>query len=148
MLQITTQLADWAVALHLALGAAIWALVVGSVFVGYFAARTTAGTTEPADFSPGAGRPIESDSTLRERVGAYIALTKPRIIELLLVTTVPAMVLAARGMPRLDLVVWTLVGGSLAAGAANAINCYLDRDIDLLMTRTRRRPLPGAPGRS
>ena len=71
-----------------------------------------------------------------------MALTKPRIIELLLVTTLPAMFLAARGLPRLDLMLWTLVGGSLAAGAANAINCYLDRDIDLLMTRTRRRPLP------
>jgi heme o synthase len=73
---------------------------------------------------------------------AYIALTKPRIIELLLVTTLPAMILAQRGLPRLDLIAWTLIGGSLAAGAANAINCYLDRDIDQLMTRTRRRPLP------
>ena len=75
-------------------------------------------------------------------MNAYVALTKPRIIELLLVTTVPAMVLAARGIPPLDLVFWTLVGGTMAAGAANAINCYIDRDIDLLMTRTRRRPLP------
>ena len=73
---------------------------------------------------------------------AYIALTKPRIIELLLVTTVPAMILAAKGMPPLSLVLWTLIGGSLAAGSANAINCYLDRDIDGLMARTRRRPLP------
>jgi protoheme IX farnesyltransferase len=79
---------------------------------------------------------------MRERVSAYIALTKPRIIELLLVTTVPAMFLAARGVPPLDLVFWTLIGGTLAAGAANAINCYIDRDIDELMTRTRRRPLP------
>jgi protoheme IX farnesyltransferase len=69
-------------------------------------------------------------------------LTKPRIIELLLVTTVPAMVLAQRGVPSVALMFWTLVGGSLAAGSANAINCYLDRDIDLLMARTRRRPLP------
>jgi protoheme IX farnesyltransferase len=75
-------------------------------------------------------------------VRAYIALTKPRIIELLLVTTVPAMVLAQRGVPSVGLIFWTLVGGSLAAGSANAINCYLDRDIDLLMARTRRRPLP------
>jgi protoheme IX farnesyltransferase len=75
-------------------------------------------------------------------VRAYVALTKPRIIELLLVTTVPAMVLAQRGIPSLGLIFWTLVGGSLAAGSANAINCYLDRDIDLLMARTRRRPLP------
>jgi len=79
---------------------------------------------------------------------AYIALTKPRIIELLLVTTVPAMVLATREVPGIQighwawLTVWTLVGGTLAASSANAINCYLDRDIDELMVRTRRRPLP------
>jgi protoheme IX farnesyltransferase len=142
-LQITTQLAAWAVALHLALGAAIWALVVGGLFVGYFEARSAtavAGAAGAGDTETGS--PIDRPSSLRDRVGAYIALTKPRIIELLLVTTVPAMFLAARGVPRLDLVLWTLVGGSLAAGAANAINCYLDRDIDLLMTRTRRRPLP------
>jgi protoheme IX farnesyltransferase len=77
-----------------------------------------------------------------------VALTKPRIIELLLVTTVPAMVLATREVPGVQvghwawLAVWTLVGGTLAAGSANAINCYLDRDIDELMARTRRRPLP------
>jgi heme o synthase len=77
----------------------------------------------------------------RATVGAYVALTKPRIIELLLVTTVPAMVLAARGMPPLGLVLATLVGGSLAAGSANALNCWYDRDIDVVMKRTRRRPL-------
>lgn len=73
---------------------------------------------------------------------AYVALTKPRIVELLLVTTVPAMMLAAGGLPRLGLVAAVLVGGSLAAGAANALNCYLDRDIDQVMRRTSRRPLP------
>jgi len=73
---------------------------------------------------------------------AYLALTKPRIIELLLVTTVPAMVLAAGGPPPLGLTVAVLVGGALAAGAANALNCYLDRDIDQVMRRTARRPLP------
>jgi protoheme IX farnesyltransferase len=72
---------------------------------------------------------------------AYVALTKPRIVELLLVTTVPAMVLAARGLPPLGLVLATLVGGSLAAGSANALNCYLDRDIDAVMRRTAARPL-------
>ena len=86
--------------------------------------------------------------TRADTIRAYIALTKPRIIELLLVTTVPAMVLATRQVPGIQLgnwtwlVVWTMVGGTLAAGSANSINCYLDRDIDLLMTRTRRRPLP------
>ena len=142
-LQITTQLAAWAVALHLALGAAIWALVVGAVFVSYFAARMAeAGSGAVGEPDAESTRPTDPSVSLRDRVGAYVALTKPRIIELLLVTTVPAMFLAARGVPRLDLILWTLVGGSLAAGAANAINCYLDRDIDLLMTRTRRRPLP------
>jgi protoheme IX farnesyltransferase len=72
----------------------------------------------------------------------YLALTKPRIIELLLVTTVPAMIVAERGMPGLWLIVATLVGGSFAAGSANTINCYVDRDIDVRMHRTERRPLP------
>jgi heme o synthase len=81
-------------------------------------------------------------AVLRARVGAYVALTKPRIIELLLVTTVPAMMLAARGWPTWTLLLSTLVGGTLAAGAANVFNCYFDRDIDRLMHRTQKRPLP------
>jgi heme o synthase len=81
-------------------------------------------------------------TTLASKVAAYIALTKPRIIELLLVTTVPAMVVAEDGWPSTLLVLATLIGGSLAAGGANAINCYVDRDIDEIMPRTRRRPLP------
>ena len=74
-------------------------------------------------------------------IGGYIALTKPRIIELLLITTVPTMVVAADGWPDTWLVIATLIGGSLAAGGANAINMYVDRDIDALMERTRTRPL-------
>jgi protoheme IX farnesyltransferase len=73
--------------------------------------------------------------------GALVALTKPRIIELLLVTTVPTMLLAQHGLPSLRLVLVTLVGGTLAAGSANTINCYIDRDIDAVMKRTSRRPL-------
>jgi heme o synthase len=73
---------------------------------------------------------------------AYLALTKPRIVELLLVTTLPTMFLAAGGLPALSTLAVTLVGGALAAGAANALNCYLDRDIDQVMKRTARRPLP------
>ena len=76
------------------------------------------------------------------RVAAYLALTKPRIIELLVVTTVPAMVLAAGRWPGTWLVVATLIGGTLSAGGANALNCYFDRDIDGIMRRTARRPLP------
>jgi len=78
---------------------------------------------------------------LRDTVGRYVALTKPRIIELLLVTTLPVMVLAARGLPDLWTAAATLVGGTLAAGSANTINCFVDRDIDAVMSRTRRRPL-------
>ncbi len=73
---------------------------------------------------------------------AYVALTKPRIIELLLVTTVPAMMLAARGIPSPWLVLATLFGGTMAAGSANALNCVADADIDAVMKRTRSRPLP------
>jgi protoheme IX farnesyltransferase len=78
---------------------------------------------------------------VRATVGAYVALTKPRIIELLLVTTVPTMVLAARGWPGWQLTLVTLVGGTLAAGSANALNCWWDRDIDQVMHRTRKRPM-------
>jgi len=80
-------------------------------------------------------------SALKATVSGYVALTKPRIIELLLVTTLPAMVLAARGMPSPEVAVATLVGGAAAAGSANALNCYIDRDIDAVMRRTAHRPL-------
>ena len=78
--------------------------------------------------------------------GALVALTKPRIIELLLVTTVPTMLLAQRGLPSLMLVVVTVVGGTFAAGSANTFNCYIDRDIDAVMKRTSRRPLVNKQG--
>jgi protoheme IX farnesyltransferase len=80
-------------------------------------------------------------TSTRSRIGAYVSLTKPRIIELLLVTTVPVMFVAERGVPPLDLVLFTVLGGSLAAGGANAVNMVVDRDIDALMERTRNRPL-------
>jgi protoheme IX farnesyltransferase len=72
---------------------------------------------------------------------ALFLLTKPRIIELLLVTTLPTMLLAQRGLPSLGLIGVTLLGGALAAGSANTLNCYIDRDIDAIMKRTSRRPL-------
>ncbi|MEU0686443.1 heme o synthase [Streptomyces uncialis] len=78
---------------------------------------------------------------LRARVMAFVALTKPRIIELLLITTIPVMFLAQQGVPDLKLVLLTTIGGYLSAGGANALNMYIDRDIDALMERTAQRPL-------
>jgi heme o synthase len=85
------------------------------------------------------------------RVRAYVLLTKPRVIELLLVTTLPAMVLAAGKLPSFTLMGAVLVGGALAAGGANTINCWIERDRDRVMRRTRHRPLPAGlivPGRA
>ena len=90
--------------------------------------------TEPASEAPG-------QRGWGQTVAHYVALTKPRIIELLLVTTFPAMFLAGRGLPSLWLIVATLVGGTLSGAAANTLNCYLDRDIDKVMHRTENRPL-------
>ncbi|MEN9621187.1 MAG: polyprenyltransferase [Actinomycetota bacterium] len=79
--------------------------------------------------------------SIRRTISAYVALTKPRVIELLLVTTAPVMILAADGLPSIWLVLATLVGGALSAGSAGAFNMYIDRDIDRLMNRTQNRPL-------
>jgi len=94
----------------------------------------------PSRLAPG-GIAHGSRRTATSTVGHYIALTKPRIIELLLITTVPTMVVAEGGWPSTWLVIITLIGGTLAAGGANAINMYVDRDIDKLMERTKNRPL-------
>jgi len=92
--------------------------------------------------STGATAQVVEQATLRDVIGAYVGLTKPRVIELLLLTTVPVMFFAQRGVPPLGLVVATVVGGTLSAGSANALNCVYDRDIDEQMRRTRRRALP------
>ncbi len=89
-----------------------------------------------------AGDPGDGSAGIRDVLGAYVGLTKPRIIELLLLTTVPVMFLASRGVPDMWLVVATVAGGTLSAGSANALNCVYDRDIDQRMRRTRRRALP------
>ena len=89
--------------------------------------------------------PSEEDdrrATVKDVLAAYVGLTKPRVIELLLLTTVPVMFYAARGIPDLSLVLWTVLGGAMSAGAASAYNCVYDRDIDEQMRRTKRRALP------
>ncbi|GAB2967345.1 heme o synthase [Amycolatopsis acidiphila] len=90
---------------------------------------------------PGGEPPAGGLRRLRGRAAAYLALTKPQVIELLLVTTIPAMFLAARTIPSPWLIVATLVGGAMAAGSANTLNCVIDADIDKVMNRTKRRPL-------
>jgi heme o synthase len=90
-------------------------------------------STVPLDVRP---RPLLAT------LGAYLRLTKPRVIELLLVTAVPPMVLAQQGLPRLSLIAAVVIGGALAAGGANTINCWIERDRDQLMKRTHNRPLP------
>ena len=98
---------------------------------------------EPGDGSSGAAAGGASlKPTIKDVVAAYVGLTKPRVIELLLLTTVPVMFFAARGVPPLGLVVATVIGGALSAGSASAYNCVYDRDIDEQMRRTRRRALP------
>ena len=94
-------------------------------------------STPSGDPAPGGER-----ASFRDVVAAYVGLTKPRVIELLLLTTVPVMFFAARGIPPLGLVAATVVGGALSAGSASAFNCVYDRDIDEQMRRTRRRALP------
>jgi protoheme IX farnesyltransferase len=106
---------------------------------------TSSPATLAAEAGQSAGQPA-ARRTPRAVAGALVALTKPRIIELLLVTTVPTMLLAQRGLPSLRVVLATLIGGTLAAGSANTINCYIDRDIDAVMKRTSRRPLVNNQG--
>jgi protoheme IX farnesyltransferase len=132
---VWTKLRPWAVVLHVTFAVLVWATLValGAASRRYLAAA------EPEE---ALARTNGQRRSLRQTASAYVRLTKPRIIVLLLVTTVPAMMLAAGGLPSIGLVLATLAGGTVAAGSANAINCYLDRDIDELMRRTRRRPLP------
>ena len=86
--------------------------------------------------------PLLGSRPLNATIGSYVRLTKPRVIELLLVTAVPPMILAQHGMPALGLIAAVVIGGALAAGGANTINCWIERDRDQLMKRTHGRPLP------
>jgi protoheme IX farnesyltransferase len=128
---VLTGSAPWAVVLHLLLGSLLWVFAVALAVLAY---RRSGANWEP--------QPEVARGEFARVVGAYFRLTKPRIIELLLIATVPSMVVAAGGWPAPGLVAATLIGGALAAAAANAINCYFDRDIDALMPRTSGRPLP------
>ncbi|MFI6485403.1 heme o synthase [Nonomuraea sp. NPDC050663] len=98
-------------------------------------------TNRHATAPPGTGAPRQAPRSFGAVIGAYIALTKPRIIELLLITTLPVMFLASQGLPDWRLALSVMLFGTLSAGSANVLNCYVDRDIDVKMRRTRRRPL-------
>jgi protoheme IX farnesyltransferase len=120
---------------HLAVATIVWVLLVLAVLAGRALASATV-QQERAAVRGAMQRP------LGEVVRDYLVLTKPGVMVLLLVTTLCAMLVAAQGVPSLWTLFWTLVGGALASGGAGAINHYVDRDIDAIMTRTRRRPLP------
>ncbi|HEV3475354.1 MAG TPA: heme o synthase, partial [Actinomycetota bacterium] len=137
---VLTRLAPATVAGHLAGGTFAWAALI--------ALSVTLLRVTPSGAGPSAA---EHRTKRPETVAAYVQLMKPDIIVLLLITTLPAMVLAQGGIPSPWLMAATLIGGTLAAGGANAVNCYLDRDIDEVMARTRHRPLPARvidPGRA
>ncbi|MEI7605608.1 MAG: heme o synthase [Chloroflexota bacterium] len=129
-LQIVTKLAPWTQTLHVALATTIWLLTSAAAVTALLEARVGSGRSNTS----GGG-------SMRSSILAYVALTKPRIVELLLITTVPAMLLAARGMPSPLLIGAALIGGTLSAASANVFNCIVDADIDARMARTKSRPL-------
>jgi protoheme IX farnesyltransferase len=131
--------------LHVAGASAVWSMVVVLLAMTWHARRPELVGPVVADQgvgSSGESAVRASSSSPRETARAYIALTKPRVIVLLEITTLAAMLMAHRGLPPIGLIVFTLLGGALAAGGAGAINHYLDRDVDDLMGRTSSRPIP------
>jgi protoheme IX farnesyltransferase len=134
---VWTGRAPWTVVTHVVLSALIW----GSLVTLSTISKRLSGR-RPTVSPESNGHAATPKPPLRRTTAAYFQLTKPRIVLLLLITTVPAMVLAAGEVPSPLLVLATLLGGTLAAGGANAINQYYDRDIDEVMRRTRSRPLP------
>ena len=120
-------------AAHLGVAGVIWGLLIGAAVLDRMVALSYPfGTTAHAPTA----RPM------REIVNDYVEFTKPRIMVLLLITTLGGMLIAAAGWPSLDLILWTMIGGGMSAGGASALNHYIDRDIDGLMSRTSKRPLP------
>ncbi|MHB8618799.1 MAG: heme o synthase [Chloroflexota bacterium] len=154
--QVWLKVPPWIIAVHIGMAEAVWGSVVLLAVLAYRDRNAllllgTPGGSSGTVSGDGSGRPDSMSAgvdvpvgagTLRQTLGDYVALTKPEIIVLLLVTTVCAMFIASRSAPSPWLILWTTVGGALAAGGANALNCYVDHDIDELMTRTRRRPIP------
>jgi heme o synthase len=137
------------VAGHIALAEAVWGGLVVMTVLAYREKRAVtrdgSGSESFAMDVPMQEAPegeLVVAGTFRQTINDYVALTKPEIISLLLVTTVCTMFIATRDMPSPWLILWTTLGGALSAGGANALNCYVDQDIDQEMTRTRRRPLP------
>ena len=130
----------WVQSAHVAGAAAVWVMAVAltaRTFTGD--GRRAAGDQDRDDLLPVAGSQPPSPKRV---MAAYVQLTKPRVMALLLITTLAAMLMAQRGLPPLGLIFFTLLGGALAAGGAGAINHYLDRDVDQLMGRTATRPIP------
>jgi protoheme IX farnesyltransferase len=124
--------------LHLALATAVWGSLV---LLAVLAARQLRAAPQGEELEELA-EPGKEMGPVRQTISSYIDLMKPHVTVLLLGTTVAAMAIAAQGLPPLGLVLATLAGGAMAAGSANCINCYIDRDIDLIMGRTQRRSLP------
>ena len=128
-LNVWTAFQGWTSAVHMVLGATVWAFLVWASAIAYVPGAVKA---------PRERRHREAKGGWR----AYVGLMKPGIVALLVVTTLAGMIIAARGWPDTRLLLWTMIGSILSAGGANALNSYYDRDIDGLMARTSRRPLP------
>ena len=129
---------DFVAGLHLALATAVWGSLV---LLAVLAARQLRAAPQGAELEELAEEKKEV-GPVRQTISSYVDLMKPHVTVLLLGTTVAAMAIAYQGLPPLGLVLATLLGGAMAAGSANCINCYIDRDIDQIMGRTQRRSLP------
>ncbi|HEY8694033.1 MAG TPA: heme o synthase, partial [Chloroflexota bacterium] len=148
-LQVWLRFPPGLVALHISLAEAVWGGLVVMTVLAYRERRSIRLDGPGEEERPHLTSPTAVGEeqrvlagTLRQTLADYVALTKPEIISLLLVTTICTMFIATRDMPSPWLILWTTIGGALSAGGANALNCYIDQDIDQEMTRTRRRPIP------